>query len=117
LCAKKGGSSVVAGAISANYIPSIVGTYGSGFPETIVKALPAFTTLFLGFLPFLRTTIYAGISMSIVGAALVQFRGATPQSKAHSLSLITLAMYHLLLMLWVGFVIAFFWLPKAKAAI
>jgi hypothetical protein len=110
-------SAVVACAITASFIPSIAHSFGSAFPATSAREPPAFTSLFLSFLPSLPVTIYIAAGAFLLGVALVQFRGVTPESKAHAISLATLLMYHLLLFLWMGFVIAFVWLQNLNAAI
>jgi hypothetical protein len=109
--------SLVAALLSAAYIPRITKAFWLDYPRSLVSELPHYSIQFLGLIPSVPTAIYAGVGVAILVAGLIQRLGASTDSKAHGVSLVALLVYHLLLMLWIGFVVAFFWLPRAKAGI
>ena len=57
------------------------------------------------------------VGAAILAAFLIARREAGAETRAHEISLVTLVVYHVVLVVWVGFVVAYFWLPKVNAGI
>jgi hypothetical protein len=106
-----------AAVISANYIPQIIHAFGPDYPRTDTPDLPAFSALFLSHSGLIGPSMYLLVVGEIFGAIVVVRSAVSWESRIHWISLVSLLVYHLVLMTWIAFVLAFFWLPHLKAGI
>jgi len=103
--------------LSGVFIRSAVDVAGVEFPSRVITPLPAATLFLLDHLPGLPMLLWAVAGAAIVGALLIVRLVPAPADRLHGVALVSLCVYHLLLMLWVFFVTAFLVLPYAKAGI
>jgi cytochrome bd-type quinol oxidase subunit 2 len=108
---------LLAALLTASYIPKIARTYGPQFPESPLAQLPAFSASFISHVAAIVWGLYALVGAAILAAILIARREAGAETRAHEISLVTLVVYHVVLVVWVGFVVAYFWLPKLNAGI
>jgi hypothetical protein len=111
------GGATIAALVSASYIPGIMRAFGPAYPSTVISDLPAFTAAFLSVKNLIAPAMYLIVACGIMGAVLTFAFASSRENQMHSLSLVTLMMYHLVVMAWVGFALAYFWLPRIKAGI
>lgn len=108
-------ASLVAVFVSYQQIDLFVEMLGVDYPRRLSPELPILTEWLLARFGYLSLLAWGVSLAALAGAGLAIRYVPAGDARLHVVSLITSLVYHLVVMLWAMFTIAFFILPAVKA--